>query len=257
MEKQCTKCGETKCLTEFGKDKRLKSGYGAICKACKSKMDKEYRDRKGEELLEQKREYYAENKENILKQMKEYREKNKEVISERRKKYRERTKEQQKAKRREYYLKNKERIKAKANKYYAENKEKCIERNNKYERERRQRDPMFRLKLNVRGAVYKALKRQSGGKYGSKTLDALGYEISELREHLEKQFNEDMTWENYGSYWHLDHIYPQSKLPYDTLDHPNFKKVWALSNLQPLEGIENIKKGNKVIEGMEEDMDKN
>jgi len=257
MEKQCKKCEETKCITEFVKDKRLKSGYGAYCKTCKSKMDKEYRDRKGKELLEKKREYYAKNKENILKQNKEYREKNKEIVRERKRTYHQQNKESISKKKRELYLKNREEILKKRKKYYADNKEKIIERNNRYERERRQRDPMFRLRLNVRGAVYKALKRTNGGKYGSKTLDALGYEISDLKEHLEKQFDDHMTWDNYGTYWHVDHILPQSLYPYDSLDHPNFKKMWALENLQPLEGIENIKKGNKVIQDTEDDMDKN
>jgi 5-methylcytosine-specific restriction endonuclease McrA len=57
-----------------------------------------------------------------------------------------------------------------------------------------------------------------------------------------------MTWDNYGSYWHVDHIYPHSKLPYDSMDHPNFLKAWALNNLQPLEAIENMKKSNKILD---------
>jgi len=45
----------------------------------------------------------------------------------------------------------------------------------------------------------------------------------------------------------VDHIYPQSLLPYDSYDDPNFQKCWALENLQPLEAIENLKKSNKII----------
>ena len=29
--------------------------------------------------------------------------------------------------------------------------------------------------------------------------------------------------------------------------YPNFKKCWALENLQPLEKIENLKKGSKLL----------
>ena len=43
-------------------------------------------------------------------------------------------------------------------------------------------------------------------------------------------------------------IYPQSKLPYDSMTHPNFLKCWALENLQPLEAKENISKGNRLYE---------
>ena len=36
------------------------------------------------------------------------------------------------------------------------------------------------------------------------------------------------------------------KLPFESMDEPNFQKCWALENLQPLEASENIRKGNKV-----------
>ncbi len=57
-----------------------------------------------------------------------------------------------------------------------------------------------------------------------------------------------MTWENYGTYWSLDHIIPQSATPWDSVEHPNFKKSWALDNLQPLPRRENAVKGN-IYEG--------
>ena len=41
-----------------------------------------------------------------------------------------------------------------------------------------------------------------------------------------------------------DHVYPQSKLPFDSLEHLNFQKCWALENLRPLSAAENFKKGN-------------
>ena len=49
-----------------------------------------------------------------------------------------------------------------------------------------------------------------------------------------------MNWENYGE-WHIDHIIPVSKFSKDTpMDVVN-----ALDNLQPLWGIDNLKKGNR------------
>lgn len=71
----------------------------------------------------------------------------------------------------------------------------------------------------------------------------------ELREHLESQFEDWMTWENYGNgegFWNIDHIIPQSELPYDSLEHPNFLKCWGLSNLRPLCSIKNSSKGNRM-----------
>ena len=54
--------------------------------------------------------------------------------------------------------------------------------------------------------------------------------------------------DNHGIYgWHIDHIIPQSKLLYDSMDHPNFQKCWALENLQPLWAKDNISKSNKTL----------
>lgn len=47
--------------------------------------------------------------------------------------------------------------------------------------------------------------------------------------------------------WQIDHIIPQSKLPYFTLEDENFKKCWALENLRPLESFENLRKSNNVV----------
>lgn len=250
--KTCTTCGVDKPLSEYCNDKRGRLGKQAHCKACKAIKDKAYRDRKGETLLEQKRAYYKANKDVLLEKQKAYVEKNKDKVLERKRAYHEKNKEIIHAKKREYYQKNKEHIKAKANAYYAENREHVIERNNKYERERRQRDPIFRLMLNTKGAVYKALVREGGGKYGSKTLDALPFTIDELKAHLQSQFDETMTWENYGSCWHVDHIYPLSALPYDSLDHPHFSLVWDLNNLRPLSAHENLTKQAQLTEPIPE-----
>lgn len=240
--KVCTTCGVDKPLSAYNNDKRGRLGKQARCKACKAVKDKAYRDRKGEELLEKKRAYYAENKEVLLEKQKAYTEKNKEVVLARKRAYHHKNKEVIAEKKRGYYQKNKEEILEKRKEYYKENREAVIERNNRYERERRQKDPTFRLLLNTKGAVYKALMRENGGKNGSRTLDALPFTIDELKAHLEAQFDEHMTWDNYGSYWHVDHIYPLKLLPYDSLEHEHFKLVWDLRNLRPLEGSENSSK---------------
>ena len=106
--------------------------------------------------------------------------------------------------------------------------------------------PQYKLKRNVSRAVHHGLTRQQGSKHGESTFQHLPYTPVQLREHLEKQFDDNMSWDNYGSYWHLDHIHPQSLLPYDSFQHPNFIKCWSLNNLQPLEAKENIRKSNKI-----------
>jgi len=56
-----------------------------------------------------------------------------------------------------------------------------------------------------------------------------------------------MSWENYGNFWEIDYIYPQSSFKYTTYLDEDFQKCWSLVNLQPLTCEENIKKSNKII----------
>lgn len=48
-----------------------------------------------------------------------------------------------------------------------------------------------------------------------------------------------MSWDNYGTYWELDHIIPRFKFYYESYDDEQFKQCWALSNLRPLTIKEN------------------
>ena len=60
-----------------------------------------------------------------------------------------------------------------------------------------------------------------------------------------------MSWGNYGQgdgKWHLDHIIPQSVFYYENAEDLDFQRCWALSNLQPMWGSANIRKGDKIIE---------
>lgn len=142
---------------------------------------------------------------------------------------------------------------ARDKKYYELHKEKVLYSRNLYWIKRRKEDPICKLKTCVRSAVLYYLKCNKGMKNGNKTFDKLPYTPTELKEHLEKQFEPWMNWNNHGvgnyknkKKWNIDHIIPQSKLPYNSLDHINFQKCWSLENLRPLEAIQNIKKGNKV-----------
>jgi len=75
----------------------------------------------------------------------------------------------------------------------------------------------------------------------------VGYTTQDLIKHLENLFDKNMNWNNYGSYWHIDHIKPQSLFNYIYPEDPEFKECWALNNLQPLEAKENIRKSNRFI----------
>jgi hypothetical protein len=76
-------------------------------------------------------------------------------------------------------------------------------------------------------------------KNGRHWEDVVGYKLEDLKIHIEKQFDSKMSWDNYGTYWHIDHIIPRS---YFSMEQT--KDCWALENLRPLEAKENIYKSN-------------
>ena len=128
-----------------------------------------------------------------------------------------------------YYFKNKERIK-----YY----------HREYMRNKSKTDPHFRLNHHMRKAIGETLK---GKKKGKKWTILVGYTIKDLKNHLERQFTPAMNWNNYGDYWHIDHIKPISLFRFNNSHSLEFKNCWALNNLQPLEKTANMKKYNKYI----------
>lgn len=105
VRKQCSKCGETKPLTEFYKNKRARYGVASSCKVCRKA-------------------YAAENKERIKAYKAKYQAENAERIKARKAKYYAENREKVKAQQAKYYAENKEEIKAKNAMYRAENRDK-------------------------------------------------------------------------------------------------------------------------------------
>lgn len=93
----------------------------------------------------------------------------------------------------------------------------------------------------LHGGVRRNVSRP--GKYNP----ALGYTWAELRVHLEAQFAPDMSWENWGDVWELDHIIPLSSFRYANIEDQEFRDCWAFGNLRPLYRKENATKGSKRI----------
>ena len=228
------------------------------------KNKKEYYQKNKEKILKNKREYYQKNKEKILKRMQLYGkkwyqknkrkiqllhrkwyQKNKEKSAQYHKKYNQENKEKVSQRRKKYYQKNREKILRSQGKYNKENKEKRLRYKGKWQKYRRETDPKYRLDENMGAAISVSLKDKKAGRKWETLVD---YAVEELMERLEKQFNSRMNWDNYGSYWAVDHVKPKSLFNYITPDEVAFKQCWALKNLQPLEKIENIRKGNLPID---------
>ena len=120
-------------------------------------------------------------------------------------------------------------------------------RANEYQKVRnktlRQTVPAFAIRERMSAGVANSLK---DGKNGRSWEALVGYTISDLMEHLERQFTKGMTWAN-RSDWHIDHIIPISSFRFETTDDPEFRAAWALSNLRPLWASENIRKSAKRL----------
>lgn len=100
-----------------------------------------------------------------------------------------------------------------------------------------------RLSVALSGNMRHSLR---GNKAGNHWETLVNYTVTDLRKHLEKQFTDGMTWDNYGK-WHIDHITPISAFSFDKPSDMDFKRCWALSNLRPLWAKENRQKLNKII----------
>lgn len=115
---------------------------------------------------------------------------------------------------------------------------------NKYVRERKKTDPNFKLSQILRTQLYKALYSKNAVKE-NRALELLGVQIKYFRKYLEHRFKKGMTWENYGSVWHIDHIIPLSII--DISKEENLKFAFHYRNLQPMFARENIQKSNKIF----------
>jgi hypothetical protein len=188
---------------------------------------KEYA-RKNRELLNSlESKYYYANRGKILEKAKIYYQKNKEEI---------------KGRVAGYYEANKDRIKEKTKIYQSKNIDIIRERQRLSGANRRAKDPIYRLRKNVSRMIHSLLV---SGKNRKSAEELLGYTIHQLKLHLKKQFKAGMTWENYGE-WHIDHKIPISAFNISSAKDIDFKRCWALGNLQPLWKHENLVKSGKI-----------
>ena len=232
-DKVCNTCQISKSLEEYTNNKRNKDGKDNRCKLCESERRKQNIEKQREsqrkwreknpdymkeyakkpELIAYQKEYYKENKDAYLKNTQQWRKENSEKYMETRKKYMEENRD-------------------KMNKYHRE-----------WKQEKRETDMKYKLKENTSRRIRYELKTLLKGKKAKRTTEYIGCSIEELKTHIEKQFDEMMNWENYGSYWHIDHIIPCAA--WDLSIEEDNKYCWNFINLQPLESSKNQSKRDK------------
>jgi transposase len=122
---------------------------------------------------------------------------------------------------------------------------------NEYIKKRMKEHPRIKIRNAVSNGIRGRFKRRNAIKDPG-VFFYLGYSSEELCAHLEKQFRDGMTWENYGKVWHIDHIKPDKLFNYSSVKDQEFRQCWSLSNLQPLFVEENLKKGSRYASPQEQ-----
>jgi len=204
--KKCSKCNIDKNLTDFRKRSDSKDGHRNDCKSCSSNMEKKKR---------------SENHDFFRKKEKKSYEKNKLKWKYSREKYR-------------CFNIDKSRIYMKA--YFIDNKDNLIIYRNEYIKKRKNIDPLFKLKYNIRTLILNSIKRQGFSK-NSKSEEIIGCSFIDFKNYLESKFESWMCWSNYGKYngelnygWDIDHIIPISSAS----SIEEIIKLNHFTNIQPL-----------------------
>lgn len=134
-----------------------------------------------------------------------------------------------------YYKLNPDYYKEYLKTWNQENKESVQEIQRRHYHKKLKKDPVYMLRASVGSRLRQSLKTNNKQKLGT-AVDYLGCDYNQLKQHLESQFQEGMSWENYGE-WEIDHIHPISK-----------GGTFHFSNLQPLWWQDNLKKSNKLLD---------
>ena len=108
-----------------------------------------------------------------------------------------------------------------------------------YFQQRREEDPGFR----IISALRTRLCNVTTGKQNA-TMEYLGCNEEFFRSWLQYQFDDYMNWDNFGTYWHVDHVLPVSMFNHE--DEEAIKICWNWKNLRPLEASENREKSDKI-----------
>lgn len=251
-KKDCEHGGEPQPIFNFNKNSSKKSGLRSACQSCDRKMAKNWAEKNKPKKEKNIKQWGEKNKINHTKEYYDsidsnyskicYQCGNKKNISE--------------------FGRSKERLdgyRSLCKNCVRENRIKHKDKRNEWERNRIKNDLDFRVRKKFSHVFRQAVRESGISKNGRSCFELLGYTFEDYKQHMESLFEYWMTWENQGVYnsavwndndpstfvWNLDHIIPQSKLPYDSFEHPNFKICWALSNLRPYSAKKNIEEGNR------------
>lgn len=240
---KCRICGEEKEQSAFY-FRTDSNKYRTECIECSTKVWLACRARNPEKYKAKSKQWVAEHREQFNATSNRWSKNNPEKRRAIAKKNYEKHKDAKIAYQNKWVKNNPDKVKAIRTREHEKNKERYKTYSREYCSERYHSDPSYKVKVLMSSAVNASLR--AGGKGGKSWRLLLGYGVPELKKHLEKQFKDGMTWDNYGHGWHIDHIIPISAFNITSYEDYDFKRCWSLKNLQPLWKEENYKKHNTL-----------
>jgi len=226
-KKWCGKCKTFKICkgdsSKFGKGgKKCWDGLRPTCKDCLAEHNAQHK----EEKHAYNAEYWKKTKDSQSERRKEWGEQNKEYIAAKNKEWRE--------------VNGKEYDKKEWQKRKLDPHHRDYQRDyaRTWCKKQRAENPEYKLKHNVSRRI-RELLHDVGQDKKSKTCNYIGCTIEYFKSHIEKQFDDKMTWENQGE-WHLDHILPCNA--FDLTNSFEIQACFNYRNYQPLWGPDNIRK---------------
>lgn len=151
-----------------------------------------------------------------------------------------------KARKRAWYEANKAKLAAAAKERYATKKEtpEFKAQRAKAAAERRANSPMLRVHERMSAHVRQCLKGEKDGRPWEKLV---GYTLADLVVRLRQTLRPGWRWQDFlDASLEIDHIVPVSAFRFESAEDPDFRRCWALGNLQLLTWEENNEKRGKV-----------
>jgi hypothetical protein len=110
---------------------------------------------------------------------------------------------------------------------------------NAYLKNKYANDIRYKLRNTLNKRIRDCIRKKSN------TLTYIGCNIIFLIKWLEYQFDNKMTWDNYGSYWSIDHVKPCASFDFSLEIEINACYNWE--NLRPCTIKENSSKRNIIF----------
>ena len=139
----------------------------------------------------------------------------------------------------EWRKKNPEKFKEHLQRYRS--KPETKEKKNEYRRNKYNNDIIERISKRCRQRVREMIHKKKDGLHN----ELLGCSYGWLIQWLEYNFDDTMSWDNYGKIWQIDHIRPCASFDMENEDEQ--RKCFHWTNLAPLSVSENASKKDKIL----------